>query len=188
MCWSDSEAGWIVNIRTHSVLWGATSGPSGSLPAGCCSPWVPRWDTHRQPTLSAWRSAPPDLLPSPLPSVLNAAGSSLTTCLFPRTSCPLYFSSWHYYHLIVISFSLFFPHWDKLHKTGNLIHISLGPYHLEKGWAQFLCKCPHSKSSQLRGSVCGDHSTPQLEHSSNIARDGLAKWMPCGYVLIKLYL
>lgn len=111
MCWSDSEAGWIVNIRTHSVLWGATSGPSGSLPAGCCSPWVPRWDTHRQPALSAWRAHPQTCSLTLSLLCWNAAGSSLTTCLFPHTSCPLYFSSWHYYQLIVISFSLFFPYY-----------------------------------------------------------------------------
>lgn len=118
-------------------------------------------------------SAPQDLLPHPLPSVLKRRW------LIPHhLSIPPHFLSPLLFLLALLpadSYQLFLilpSLQDKLHKTRNLIHISLGPYHLEKGWAQFLCKCPHSKSSQLHGPVCGDHSTPQLEHSSSQRRHG----------------
>lgn len=110
MCGSDSEAEWIVNIWTYSVLWGATSGPSGSLPAGCCS--LSASPGHSPSAcLVCLENAPPRLAASPFPFRAEMPpGHPAPPVYSPCTSCPLYFSSWHYYHLIVISFSLFFPH------------------------------------------------------------------------------
>ena len=63
--------------------------------------------------------------------------------------------------------------------------MSLDPYHLEHGLAQFFCKCPQGKCFQLRGGVF--MATQLCGCSAQAARDD-TEMNACGYVLIKLYL